>query len=142
MPTDPASVFVTLHEIEPLRDAFGPRLGDELVATVAERLRRVAGGDDRVASVGDGFVVLCEGPSVPGSVAAALAVPVTVQGWEIPVQATFRVTTGAGPLRRHERAPSGEEGLVETIELVPQGRSGPAGRQQGVGQQRVGLEVA
>src|SRR5687767_5337198 len=98
MSTDPVFVLVTLHEIEPLRDAFGPRLGDEVVATVAERLRRVAGRNDRVVPVGDGFVVLCEGPSVPGAIAAALAAPVSVQGWEIPVQATFRVTTGAVPL--------------------------------------------
>lgn len=119
MPIEPTFVFVTLHELEPLRDAFGRWVGDEVVSTVAERLQQAAGTADCVTPFGDGsFAVRCDDPSVPASLACAVARPVAVLEWEVPLRATFRVCTVGIPLRGHERAPGAQEGGVEALESV------------------------
>lgn len=79
-----AVFFIDLDQFKPVNDTHGHAVGDELLAQVACRLRRVVRGEDLVARWGgDEFVVLCEelgetweAGVVAGRIRTAIAEPV------------------------------------------------------------------
>ncbi len=101
-----AVLFVDLDRFKFINDSRGHAAGDELLVTVAERLRRVVRSSDVVARFGgDEFVVVCEDQAasfeaslVAGRITDALREPVIVAGQEIFLSASvgIAVADGAG----------------------------------------------
>jgi diguanylate cyclase (GGDEF)-like protein len=99
-----AVLFVDLDRFKLINDSRGHAAGDELLVTVAERLRRIVRADDVVARFGgDEFVVVCEDRSAAfeASVLAerildALREPVLVDGQEVFLSASVGIATSDG----------------------------------------------
>jgi diguanylate cyclase (GGDEF)-like protein len=101
-----AVLFVDLDRFKLINDSRGHAAGDELLVTVAERLRRVVRPDDVVARFGgDEFVVVCEdsAAALEASVLAeriltTLREPVLVGGQEVFLSASvgIAVVDGSG----------------------------------------------
>ncbi|RKS79944.1 diguanylate cyclase (GGDEF)-like protein [Motilibacter peucedani] len=103
----PVSVlFVDLDDFKTINDTRGHAAGDEVLRTVAERLRSCVRGGDVVARLGgDEFAVLVDGPSaaadtVGARVLRALREPVVVDGRSLFLGASVGVAdTSATPER-------------------------------------------
>ncbi|GIJ47545.1 GGDEF domain-containing protein [Virgisporangium aliadipatigenens] len=102
--------YVDLDEFKMVNDTLGHHVGDQLLVTVSERLRRcVNGAGHFVARVGgDEFVVVMAGTRAPEEATAladdllsALSEPVTVDGHQLSVSASVgiveRPATGTDP---------------------------------------------
>jgi diguanylate cyclase (GGDEF)-like protein/PAS domain S-box-containing protein len=64
-------VFVDLDQFKPINDIHGHAAGDELLATIGERLRQAVREVDMVGRLGgDEFLVVCPGVQNPDDVAA------------------------------------------------------------------------
>ena len=95
-----ALLFIDLDRFKAVNDTLGHAAGDELLTTVAARLRdRLRGADLLARFGGDEFVVLAEGRCTPASVAhvagkllAAVAAPVCIQGREFEVSCSIGVS--------------------------------------------------
>ncbi|HEV7864593.1 MAG TPA: EAL domain-containing protein, partial [Acidimicrobiia bacterium] len=94
-----AVLFIDLDRFKLVNDSRGHAAGDELLVTVAERLRRVVGADDVVARFGgDEFVIVCEHQAaafeaslVAERITEALREPVLVDGQEVFLSASIGI---------------------------------------------------
>jgi diguanylate cyclase (GGDEF)-like protein len=81
-------LFIDLDDFKVINDTKGHETGDELLAGVGERLRRLVARDDTVARLGgDEFAILIEGAgqpadieSIAGRIIAAMAEPLDIRG--------------------------------------------------------------
>lgn len=97
-------VYLDLDRFKSVNDSLGHAAGDELLVEVAARLQRLVRPADVVARLGgDEFVVLAENvPQASGvtqladRILAALAVPITVAGAAVFVDASIGIVTVAG----------------------------------------------
>ncbi len=65
-------LFVDVDHFQDINDTLGHQVGDQLLVSVADRLRSIVRpGDTLVRYAGDDFIVVCE--QMPGDEAAALA---------------------------------------------------------------------
>ena len=95
-----AVLFLDLDNFKRVNDAFGHRLGDELLSEIASRLAGVLRGSDMVARFGgDEFAVLVEGLDSPISVVpvlekiiAQVAHPITLQASQVAVTTSIGVS--------------------------------------------------
>jgi diguanylate cyclase (GGDEF)-like protein len=107
-----AVVLVDLDEFRQLNDEQGPSVGDEVLATLAGRLRRLGGPEDLVARFGgDEFAILVAAAdrdiaALTTEVVAATGAPVLIGRHRLPVSACVGIavrpesgssTTGSGP---------------------------------------------
>jgi diguanylate cyclase (GGDEF)-like protein len=103
--TPVAALYLNLDGFKQVNDTFGHRVGDEVLQTVAERLRSVVREGDTVARVGgDEFVVLIEGAALDAGVEVVaervldvLRQPYGVQGRhgrELSLGASIGIATG------------------------------------------------
>lgn len=138
-------IFVDIDGFKPINDRFGHAAGDELLVTVAHRLRSALRGDDVVGRIGgDEFLVVChdvrdhqDATSVGERIQRALAEDVTIAGHTVAVRSSIGVamsgaTTGPGELVRRadlamylsKRRGAGDPVLYqESLEMV----AGPPG---------------
>ena len=108
--TRPAVLFLDLDDFKTINDSLGHAAGDQLLVTVAARLRSCIREADTAARLGgDEFGILVENvrdtsdPAILAErVIAALAEPVTVEGKEITVTASTGIAVSAG--RREDAA--------------------------------------
>jgi diguanylate cyclase (GGDEF)-like protein/PAS domain S-box-containing protein len=101
---DPVVVlFVDLDDFKSVNDALGHAVGDQLLKSVAERIRRAAGTGDTAARLGgDEFALLLEDRGgidraidVAESLLDSLREPVTVVGYDVVVLASVGVAVAA-----------------------------------------------
>ena len=99
-----AVLFIDLDRFKLINDSRGHAAGDELLVTVAERLRRVVRTDDVVARFGgDEFVVVFEDRAaafeasvMAERILAELRQPVIVDGQEVFLSASVGIATSDG----------------------------------------------
>ncbi|MGH9043069.1 MAG: putative bifunctional diguanylate cyclase/phosphodiesterase [Acidimicrobiia bacterium] len=99
-----ALLFLDLDRFKLLNDSRGHAIGDQVLVTVAERLRQVVRPADTVARFGgDEFVVVCEdvdgvadATGLAERIAAALEVPFSLDGGEVFLSVSVGVSM-AGP---------------------------------------------
>jgi diguanylate cyclase (GGDEF)-like protein/PAS domain S-box-containing protein len=99
-----AVLFVDLDDFKTVNDSLGHAAGDELLVSVAERLRAAIRPEDTCARLGgDEFAVLVESIDDPeGAVAVArrilatMAKPLTIAGSEVTVQGSVGIALGSG----------------------------------------------
>ncbi len=101
---DPVVVlFVDLDDFKSVNDALGHAVGDQLLKTVADRIRRAAGSGDTAARLGgDEFAVLLEDRGgidraidVAESLLDSLREPVSIAGYDVAVLASVGVAVAA-----------------------------------------------
>lgn len=103
-PTSVAVLFIDLDDFKDINDTLGHRAGDELLVTVAERLRGAMREGDSVGRLGgDEFVVLtmatsadADAATVSERVLGVLAKPVTLAGSELPVEVSASIGFAEG----------------------------------------------
>jgi diguanylate cyclase (GGDEF)-like protein/PAS domain S-box-containing protein len=96
-----AVLFIDLDKFKNVNDTLGHRAGDELLESVAERLRSALRAPDTAARLGgDEFAVLLEdideaaACEIAGRLLRVLEVPFTVQGVEVLVGASIGISMG------------------------------------------------
>jgi diguanylate cyclase (GGDEF)-like protein len=94
-----AALFIDIDDFKKVNDSLGHSAGDDLLVTVAERLRRSVRPGDTVARLGgDEFAVLADGfhdPTVADEMAqrimSALRSPVLVDGHDLSISASVGI---------------------------------------------------
>jgi len=100
---DVAVLFIDLDHFKVVNDSLGHALGDELVTTVAQRLRATLRPDNVIARFGgDEFVVLCAdlvnndaATAIAGRLLAAVAEPIALTTEEVFVTASIGIAIAA-----------------------------------------------
>ncbi len=101
---DPVVVlFVDLDDFKSVNDALGHGVGDQLLKTVADRIRRASGAGDTAARLGgDEFAVLLEDRGgidraldVAESLLESLRKPVSIAGYDVAVLASVGVAVAS-----------------------------------------------
>lgn len=102
--SDPVVVlFVDLDDFKSVNDVLGHAVGDQLLKTVADRIRNAAGSGDTAARLGgDEFAILLEDRGgidraidVAESLLDALRDPVTIAGYDVAVLASVGVAVAS-----------------------------------------------
>ena len=102
--SDPVVVlFVDLDDFKSVNDVLGHAVGDQLLKTVADRIRHAAGSGDTAARLGgDEFAILLEDRGgieraidVAESLLDSLRDPVTIAGYDVAVLASVGVAVAA-----------------------------------------------
>ncbi len=102
--SDPVVVlFVDLDDFKSVNDVLGHAVGDQLLKTAADRIRRAAGSGDTAARLGgDEFAILLEDRGgieraidVAESLLDSLRDPVTIAGYDVAVLASVGVAVAA-----------------------------------------------
>jgi diguanylate cyclase (GGDEF)-like protein/PAS domain S-box-containing protein len=102
--TDPVVVlFVDLDDFKAVNDALGHAVGDQLLAALADRIRRSAGSGDTAARLGgDEFAILLEDRGgidraidVAERLLDSLREPVTIGGYDVTVLASVGIAVAA-----------------------------------------------
>lgn len=95
-----ALLFVDLDRFKPVNDSFGHRIGDELLKSVAQRLKDCVRKGDTVARTGgDEFVIVlnemgksADAASVSGKVLEALTRPFHIEGNELGISCSIGIS--------------------------------------------------
>ena len=127
-------LFVDLDQFKAVNDSLGHAAGDQVLAQVADRLRRVVRDADTVARLGgDEFVVVAEHLTGDGAavdlaerILAALADPITVGGLDIVVTASIGIALADPPAIG--RPPSGARTAAGRHEMTGRRRAGTGHR--------------
>ena len=97
-----AAIFIDLDRFKAVNDTFGHDAGDEVLRTVAGRLKNASRTNDLVVRLGgDEFVMVCRevtpevAHAIAGRLVAALSEPMIVEGHEVQVGASAGVALGA-----------------------------------------------
>ena len=123
-----AVVFVDLDRFKDVNDRFGHATGDRFLAEVADRMRAVVRGDDRIGRIGgDEFLIVCPNVVEPSAavdvaerVAAALDAAVRVDGHDIASRASVGVAWT-------DRRPSPDELIARADEAMYASKRAAAG---------------
>ena len=99
-----AVLFIDLDDFKTVNDSLGHAAGDELLVTVAGRIRSALRPEDTCARLGgDEFAVLVEaidGPEAAVSVArrvlASMSAPIAISGSEVAVEGSIGIALGSG----------------------------------------------
>jgi diguanylate cyclase (GGDEF)-like protein/PAS domain S-box-containing protein len=99
-----ALLFLDLDDFKAVNDSHGHAAGDELLVSVADRLRAAVRASDFVARLGgDEFTVLCENvtdlqeaAAVARRVVEALGRPFVLHGAEVPLAVSIGIAVAAG----------------------------------------------
>jgi diguanylate cyclase (GGDEF)-like protein len=102
-----AVVVLDLNGFKPINDRYGHGVGDEVLRTVAARLSRCVGDDLAVRLSGDEFAAILTESSLAspgrgewsapvGTIAAAIAEPMVIDGRHLTVTASIGVATADG----------------------------------------------
>jgi diguanylate cyclase (GGDEF)-like protein/PAS domain S-box-containing protein len=101
-----AVLFIDLDRFKLINDGLGHAAGDQVLVTVASRLRQIVRPEDTVARFGgDEFALVCEGltsrrmaASIAERILAALARPIVVDGREVAVSASVGLALASDPV--------------------------------------------
>jgi diguanylate cyclase (GGDEF)-like protein/PAS domain S-box-containing protein len=105
-----AVLFIDLDDFKTVNDSLGHAAGDELLVTVAERIRSAIRPEDTCARLGgDEFAVMIESISdadgavtVARRILEAMAVPLVVGGSDVTVQGSIGIALDAGGMTASE----------------------------------------
>jgi diguanylate cyclase (GGDEF)-like protein/PAS domain S-box-containing protein len=102
----PTLLYLDLDDFKTVNDSLGHSAGDDLLRTIADRLREIVRPTDFVARIGgDEFAVLVErgnATSIAERIVAALRKPIAAAGHELVVGASIGIaTSGPAEILRH-----------------------------------------
>jgi diguanylate cyclase (GGDEF)-like protein/PAS domain S-box-containing protein len=105
-----AVLFIDLDDFKTVNDSLGHAAGDELLVTVAERIRSAIRPEDTCARLGgDEFAVMIESISdadgaatVAKRILGAMAAPLVVGGSDVTVQGSIGIALDAGGMTANE----------------------------------------
>ncbi|MGH8975418.1 MAG: diguanylate cyclase domain-containing protein, partial [Acidimicrobiia bacterium] len=125
---DVALLFLDLDRFKLLNDSRGHAIGDQVLVTVAERLRQVVRPSDTVARFGgDEFVIVCEdvdgvadATGLAERIARALDAPFSVDGGEVFLSASLGISMAGAASSAEELLRDADAAMYRAKE---QGRS-------------------